>query len=698
MTIAETLRQYLKDSGESMRALSLRAGLGEKTVANILRLKGLKPRYETIQALSVATGLDLTACLGEQPLTYQELIDRLNGDARSRAAARVRWLVKSAGWVPQTKIICRRDAVEFLEAQNGARFGLSKGSYATYKSEAIATLSEADVRNRQRNITDVGGVYGEFHQALKDSAMESWRVGLVGSFLVYLHDQEIEPAQITTDVLGAYFAHRLNVSSKSEKKCRDHVKEIADFLMIVSEHPDLSGFGFRAVPHPFEKSTGKYGVHDEVIAALMADFDQNIAPWARGKISRDGMSRDEFIAQLDHDEAQLPDRKKLLRQRRAALAARPGQAKGSDTRSNDELLEASGFLTTKKRWSEKTLATRRGYIVSLAKSIAASVGIVPDTMDELLDPDFLETAADAIKAANKSEFTSGYLGSVLKCARKIAAQYQRRSSEDLERIAALIGTHNREHKGIAPRNRAKLRQFDDARIQATIDLGDTIITGVNAEIDRLRKAHRRKHGVLPKPAEVIDSELARDIMVVIAHEVLLRRAPRSDNLINARLDWFAWQDDLAVMTIPAEEVKMRDADDEDLRIPLDARTSKLLRHYVDTVRVKALLDQDNKNPYLFPRQTSGTLNQPYRNLLGRVTRLLQRHVGIRINPHLYRHLLGWIWLKDSLDHLPRVQRLLGHKSLQTTIEYYAELDESLVFDEWQNYLNNKRKSVSGKAA
>jgi integrase len=71
-----------------------------------------------------------------------------------------------------------------------------------------------------------------------------------------------------------------------------------------------------------------------------------------------------------------------------------------------------------------------------------------------------------------------------------------------------------------------------------------------------------------------------------------------------------------------------------------------------------------------------------------VTKLLKRHVEVSIHPHLYRHLIGWIWLKQSIDNLPKVQKLLGHKSIQTTLDYYAELDEELVFDDWQKYIND----------
>lgn len=698
MDVAEALQRYLDETGESMRGLSLRAGLGEKAVSDIIRLKGSQPKYRTLQALSEKTGIDFSHCMKAPPVTFADLISRLTREGETRKASRIKWVCREAGWVPETEVVCRRTVVDFFEKSNAARFGLTPGSYSTYKHEAIDIVSTSQVRARRSNVADLDGVLGEFHEALKKGEMEDWRVGLVGTFLVFLHDRAISPADVSSETLEEYYAYRLTISTKSEKRCKDHVKEIALFLRIVSQDPVLSRFGFRSVPHPFEKSNGKYGVDTAVIAHLLAEYDRYVAPWARGEMSRDGVTRDEFIAALEKSEMQPTDRKALLLAKRSALAARAGEDKHVTSLSHDELLAASGFLTSKRCWSERTVEKRRGYIVSLAKSIVSTVDIVPANLQELLDPDFLDTSVQAIGAANSKEFPSGYIGSILKSVRKIAVDFQCRPEGETRRIQNLAERFTRKKRGIAPRNRAKLRKFDAQRIQTTIDFGDTIITGVNREIDRRRRAHQREHGVLPKRFDVIDRELARDIMAVIAHETLLRCAPRSDNLIHARLDWIGWEDDLAVLTIPACDVKMRDADDEDLRLPLGERVSRLLRLYLDHVRAKALLENDGVNPYLFPRQSGRKMNQPYKNILKRVVTLLHRVAGIKINPHLYRHLIGWIWLKDSLNHLPKVQRLLGHAGLQTTIDYYAELDTGLVFDEWNAHLNNKCASKKRKAA
>ena len=109
--------------------------------------------------------------------------------------------------------------------------------------------------------------------------------------------------------------------------------------------------------------------------------------------------------------------------------------------------------------------------------------------------------------------------------------------------------------------------------------------------------------------------------------------------------------------------------------------------------------QEINGTRLFPQQVrKKALGRPYAALLKRVTRLLARHAGVQIHPHLYRHLLGWIWLKNSSDHLPKVQRLLGHKDLRTALEYHAELDDELALDQWSDYLDKKRSKWRRKAA
>ncbi|MGP6089209.1 tyrosine-type recombinase/integrase [Antarctobacter jejuensis] len=691
MTLDQMLRDYLETSGESMRALSLRAGLNPKAVSDILNIPGLKPRHATLVALSTATGHDLFAAQPGSRVTFAEMIKTAQERGEGALASRLRWLCRNAGWAPELRPVCKQDVIDFFDRNEPARFGLAAGSYATYRSMLVKAVGSSQPRQRKRRIDDIAGRYKEVHDAIRTSVLPRSAKYASGAFLLFLHDQGIAPADITQGTLAAYYNHRVAASAKSAAGCEKHVREIATLLARLASEPDFTRFGFVAASHPFDDGRDKFRVAPELIAPLLDEFDTRVAPWAQGKASRDGLSRTEFIAQLDRNETAdtVSDKKAKLRAKRREKCERAGRTSRQDAPSRSELLRQAGFLVGKHTWNEKTLAIRRGYIVSLAKAIVSSAEVVPETIAELTDPEFLDVAAETLSEINQGDFSSDYVTSVLKTARKIARDYLCRPPEDLREIDDTITLYRVNSRGIAPRNMSKLRQFNETRIQQTIDLSAVLLRDINASIQRKRKAARKSDGGLPEAAEVLDAELGRDVMAALAHDILLARAPRSDNVVKARLDWVTWQDGRARIVVPAVQVKMRNAGDADLTIQLGQATSKLLRTYLETVRPRILTASQKENPYLFPSQGETNADGHYAGLLKRVTRRLHQKAGVRINPHLYRHLVGWIWLKDSLDHLPKVQRLLGHKRLQTTIDHYAELDESLISNEWLAHLDRR---------
>jgi len=695
MTVQTALETYILESGETMRALSLRAHLNPKAVSDILRIPGLRPRRKSLVALSEATGIDLVAASGFETLTYAALLNRLEEQGYTALRSRVRTILRKANWTAETKHVCRRDVIDYFETHNPASLGVTPGTYATYKSDVLKALDVALGRQRSRNVTDIGGEHGALHEAIAESRIPQSCKLISGSFLVYLHDRRIALADITSDVLADYYAHRCEVSSKTEAKCRAHVAEIANMITTLSAQEAFRQFRLPAVTHPFADGRDKYKVDNTLIVPILEDFDHHIVPWARGDISRSGETRGAFIARLDAEDTDVSDKKARLRAARAERRQRSGKTDRPEGSSDAAKLARNGFLTRKNQWSAPTVATRRDHVKSLAKAIIAATEIVPDSLEELCDPEFLDAASETLADANEGTFSSGYVASVLKTMKKIARDYYEVAPDRLEKINDLIARHRVNGRGIAPRNKAKLRQFTKPTIRKLLNMSDVIIAGVNADIAKRRKAWRKKHGVAPKSADIITPALAQDVMAALAHDILLARAPRTDNVVNCLLDWISRQEDKARIVVPSAEVKMRGADDPDLVIPLFESTSRLLRKYLDTIRPIVLQPGDEDNPYLFPSQAADhqfEQGRSYASLLGRVTRLVGRHVGVDINPHLYRHLIGWIWLQDSIDNLPAVQRLLGHKSLQTTLDHYAELDETLVLDKWQDWINQGKRS------
>ncbi|MCT4372832.1 site-specific integrase [Yangia mangrovi] len=320
-----------------------------------------------------------------------------------------------------------------------------------------------------------------------------------------------------------------------------------------------------------------------------------------------------------------------------------------------------------------------------------------ETIEELTDPEIVEAIAKRL-LARRSETNpqSAYASIIMTFVTTLAKDFVARPQADLDKLRAMKERYGRKRKGIAPKNKEILRKFTDPRIQALVDMPDRILRDVNRQVQHRREAHRRAQGELPRPAETFDVPLVQKVMLALAAHIMLARAPRRSNLAGLRLEWIRWREGLATLEIPPQFVKARREQDGPLLIPLNDRTSRLLDQYLTALRPKVLHREDAQNPYLFPSPPHAgqqRLGGYYATLPDRLVDEVHERVGVRINPHLWRHLLGWIWLKEDPDKLPAVQKLLGHKSIQTTIDYYADIDESVALKEWIGYLDGKKTKV-----
>ncbi len=203
------LRTWLGTSGLSMRALSLEAGLSDRVVSQYLSQVRRRPDRKTLDALERATGL-LLADEGPQSETYAYLIDRLRRGATSeddrraanRAISRIRWYLKMIDRVAEIEPVDRARVLAFFAGTTPAIVGLSKGSLATYKSELLDIVSIADTAGRKRSVRDLTGSMRELHARIVDSDVKRDMKLIAGSFCVFLEDQGLAPADVTTAVMG----------------------------------------------------------------------------------------------------------------------------------------------------------------------------------------------------------------------------------------------------------------------------------------------------------------------------------------------------------------------------------------------------------------------------------------------------------------------------------------------------------------
>lgn len=683
MSLQDQIRQHLDTSGQSMRALSLQAGLNPKAVSDILNRPGHRPNRSTIEALGGAMGIRLSD--PEPRMTYAQLILRLSkktGDkGRDRRNAmlvsRLKKVVNAAGWVPEIEEVDRSRVIECFARWSPATLGLSLGSFRNYKSDVLAAIDEGCGGNRKPGIRDVTGFYREVYEAVSNSDLPQDMKLISGTFLFFLDQEGLLPIEINQSVLEDYFRQRCVDTTKTEATCRKHVKRTAALCSRLSSEPAFAEYRFPAVDHPFDDGRDRYGVPAAMLGGFLEQFDGPVTRWAMGEESRDGLSYEAFLAQLDQIQPKRPRTGKL------ALL----KPKQNGRKKTEEDRRSAGFLVEDETWSEKTLANRRGILIAGAKALFATTGFLIETVAEYTDPPVVESVLEAVHTANSGgDFPSSYVSTLGKALKKLARDYVGRDQDEILEIAAMVKDYAAGGKGISRRNKAKLRQIVGGRQQRLIDLGEILINEVNDELER---RVRKKPG--EKRLDHMDPELARDVMCVLASDLLLARAPRKENVLRARLSWISWRGGLATVTVPNVEVKMRTSDDPDLPIPLGASESRRLRLYLDKIRPKALREGDGHNPFLFPAQGSSSgPDQPFVSLLERLMRHTNRITGIRMNPHLYRHFLGWLWLKEDPDRLPDVQRLLGHKSLETTLAFYAEIDETLALERWQAYLADKK--------
>lgn len=683
MTLQDHIRNHLDSTGLSQRALSIQAGLNPKAVSDIMNRPGHRPKQPTVQALSETMGIVAPDPL--TPLTYAQLLSKLSiktgspsQDSRNRTlVSRLSKVLQAANWVPELEFVDRAKIIKLFAGWTPATLELSRGSFRTYKSDVLAAIEQACGSNRKPGICDVGGVYRVIHEAIQVSRLPMDMKLISGSFIHYLDQNGVPPADITQSVLWDYYNYRCEFGKKTEAICQKHVKRIAALCSRLSREPAFAEYQFPSVDHPFEDGRDKYRVPTSALAKFLEEFDGPISRWLSGDESRDGLSYENFLAKLDMEQPQHAADGKL-----ALLKPRKDGRKKSE-----EERRSAGFLTDHETWSQETIANRRGILVAGAKALYAGTGYLIESVEEYTNPVVLEGVLEAVQAGNsESEFPSSYVSTLGRAIKKLARDYVGRDLTEIRAIAATISDYSAGDKGIAKRNKGKLRQIIGARQQRLLDLGEILVEEINGKLDR----RARKNRSTPR-LELFDTELARDFMCVLASDVLLARAPRKANVTRAKLSWISWRGDLATITVPNVELKMRTSDDPDLPIPLGEHESRRLRMYLDKIRPKALRAGDEFNPFLFPAQgPTAAPDQPYVGLLERLMRHTHRITGIRMNPHLYRHFIGWLWLKEDPNRLPDVQRLLGHISLETTLEFYAEIDEHFALERWQAYLADKK--------
>ena len=74
-----------------------------------------------------------------------------------------------------------------------------------------------------------------------------------------------------------------------------------------------------------------------------------------------------------------------------------------------------------------------------------------------------------------------------------------------------------------------------------------------------------------------------------------------------------------------------------------------------------------------------------------ITARINKAVGLRITPHQFRHAAAAIYLKHQPGDYETVRRLLGHRNIQTTINFYCGLQTTQATEQFGKIIRQQIK-------
>ena len=223
-------------------------------------------------------------------------------------------------------------------------------------------------------------------------------------------------------------------------------------------------------------------------------------------------------------------------------------------------------------------------------------------------------------------------------------------------------------QGLAPKNRERLRQFDDPHdLAKLLTLPQRLMT----------IAHRTKH---PTAAEALLVQTA------VAVELLLMVSIRRGNLARLEIDRHLIRSRRGAvhLSIPEHEVKNG--------MPIDTRLppgfGPLLDLYLTIYRPLLLAEPC---PYLFPGR--GHRAKDAAGLGLQISDTIKERCGLLVHPHLFRHLAGKLYLTENPGAYGVVRLLHGHKSVETTTRYYCGTEAEAAVRHYDDHVIRLREKL-----
>ena len=319
-------------------------------------------------------------------------------------------------------------------------------------------------------------------------------------------------------------------------------------------------------------------------------------------------------------------------------------------------------------------AKRRGFQLRQIASAHVHRGGDAGGLKSLGDLVQIETLREALRffterADNKS---TKQIFELALTAESVARHWLHLPEERLRRLKALRQRLVVPQHGMTARNRAVLRQFEDAQALAALFRFGT---------DEFAAARRQDRGGI-RPA--------RQAAVALAVELLIWCPIRITNLVGIHLDDHICRSRSSNgpvhLAIPAAEVKNREA----LEFTLPPHLVRMIDEFVRIYRPRLAPPSSR---FLF----AGKLGHVGRHGFGAaISRRIFDATGLTINPHAFRHLSAMLYLRENPGGFEVVRRTLAHRNPATTINAYMGLEGKAAAQHFDDTILRIRKRTLGE--
>ena len=122
-----------------------------------------------------------------------------------------------------------------------------------------------------------------------------------------------------------------------------------------------------------------------------------------------------------------------------------------------------------------------------------------------------------------------------------------------------------------------------------------------------------------------------------------------------------------------------------LQFKLDETVTRIINEYVHDFRPDLM--RGSNADWLFPGEAGE--HKEKISFSTQIVDRVEKSTGLRITVHQFRHAAGALILKHRPGEYELVRRLLGHKSVQTTIKFYLELETTQASEIFTDIVRNR---------